>query len=51
MYRGIVKDRLNTIENRKTIYYTSYKNAHEHAKKLGNKHFTKDRFIIEIEQK
>ena len=36
-YRGIVSDRMGTIEDRKTKFYDTYKEAHEAAEKLCKK--------------
>jgi hypothetical protein len=33
-YQGIIKDRLNTMEDRKTKWYDTYKDAHDAAEKL-----------------
>ncbi len=46
-YRGIVKDDLNSIEDRKTKWYDTYKEAHKAAEILCRKSMT-DRGSIEV---
>lgn len=36
-YQGIVKDRMGTMETRKTKTYATYKEAHDAAEKLCKK--------------
>lgn len=36
-YRGLVLDRMDTVETRKTKWYDTYKEAHEAAEKLCKK--------------
>ena len=50
MYRGLVIDRLHTLETRKTKYYPTYKEAHDAAEKLLRRTWG-DRGTIEIETK
>lgn len=48
-YRGYVKDRLNSLETRKTKFYDTYLEAHEAAEKLSKKHFSGERGTIDVE--
>ena len=47
-YQGIVKDRLGTLGERKTRYYTTYEEAYKHAEKLCRKSW-EDRATIKVD--
>lgn len=49
-YRGLVIDRMNTLETRKTKYYSTYQEAHEAAEKLCKKTLG-ERGSIDVEEK
>ena len=47
-YRGIVRDRMSGIEH-KTKYYNAYQLAHQAAERLAKRHYTDDRYDIDVE--
>jgi len=49
-FRGIVIDQMGTIDTRKTIFYSTYQEAHEKAEKLCKKTM-RERGQIEVEEK
>lgn len=49
-YKGIVTDKMGTMDTRKTKYYATYKDAHDAAEKLCKKTMG-DRGEISVEDK
>lgn len=50
-YRGLVIDRMGSLDTRQTKWYGTYKEAHDAAERLAKKHFADGRCEIVIEQK
>lgn len=48
MYIARIQDRLNSIPDKKSKAYATYKEAHEAATKLAKKHFTENRYNIDV---
>lgn len=48
-YRGFAIDNLQSLPTRQTRLYSSYKDAHDAASKLGKKHFSEGRYSVDVQ--
>jgi hypothetical protein len=51
MYKAIITDRLQELESHTTKYYATYREAHEAGHKLASKHYTENRYNIDVQYK
>lgn len=50
MYKAIITDRLQSLPSHTTKLYETYREAHDAGHKLANKHFTENRYNIDVVQ-
>jgi hypothetical protein len=50
-HRGVVIDKMGSLDTRLTKWHYTYKEAHDAAVRLAKKHFTDGRYEIDVEQK
>jgi inorganic triphosphatase YgiF len=48
MYKAIITDRLQSLPSHTTKLYETYKEAHDAGHKLASKHFTDERYNIDV---
>ena len=51
MYKAVIIDRLQSLPTRTTKGYTTYLEAHEAGQRLASKHFTDNRYTIDVQTK
>lgn len=50
MYRGIVEDRMNSLETHKTKYYYTHQDAYNAAWKLAKRYYTGERAGVWVDE-